>query len=86
MLLDFQSAILNPPTYSRWLFSFWNRAVRIVGANKAGPFVHLMPVFSSILAVFFLDEIPAWYQGKGLLLIFAGIVLATVGIGQKRLD
>ena len=67
-------------------FIFWNRAVRIVGANKAGPFVHLMPVFSSILAVFFLGETPAWYQGQGLLLIFLGILLTTVGIGQKRLD
>ncbi|MDD2463596.1 MAG: DMT family transporter [Desulfobulbus sp.] len=67
-------------------FIFWNRAVRIIGANKAGPFVHLMPVFSSILAVFFLGETPAWYQGQGLLLIFVGILLTTVGIGQKRLD
>lgn len=67
-------------------FIFWNKAVRIVGANKAGPFVHLMPVFSSILAVLFLGETPAWYQGQGLLLIFAGILLTTVGIGQKRLD
>ena len=67
-------------------FIFWNRAVRMVGANKAGPFVHLMPVFSSVLAVLFLGETPAWYQGQGMLLIFVGILLATVGIGQKRLD
>jgi len=67
-------------------FVFWNRAVRIVGANKAGPFVHLMPVFSSILAVFFLDETPAWYQGQGVLLIFLGILLTTVGLGPKRLE
>ena len=32
VLLDFQSAILNPPTYSRWLFSSWNtgRWIRII--------------------------------------------------------
>nr|WP_321467544.1 DMT family transporter [uncultured Desulfobulbus sp.] len=67
-------------------FIFWNRAVRLVGANKAGPFVHLMPVFSSILAVIFLGEAPAWYQGQGLLLIILGIVLTTVGIKQTVLD
>jgi drug/metabolite transporter (DMT)-like permease len=67
-------------------FIFWNKAVRIVGANKAGPFVHLMPVFSSILAVLFLDETPAWYQGQGLALIFFGIVLTTVDLRKKHLE
>jgi drug/metabolite transporter (DMT)-like permease len=59
-------------------FIFWNRAIRIVGANRAGPFVHLMPLFSSLLAVLFLDETPAWYQGQGMVLIFFGIILTTV--------
>ena len=67
-------------------FIFWNRAVRAVGANKAGPFVHLMPVFSSILAVLFLGETPAWYQGQGLLLIFSGILLTTLSLRGRVLD
>lgn len=46
-------------------FIFWNRAVRTIGANKAGPFVHLMPLFSTILAVLFLDERLAWYPCPG---------------------
>ncbi len=65
-------------------FLCWNYAVRIVGANRAGPFVHLMPVFSAILAVIFLNEEPAWHQAKGAALIFTGIVLATYKVGQLK--
>jgi drug/metabolite transporter (DMT)-like permease len=59
-------------------FIFWNRAVRSVGANKAGPFIHLMPVFSTILAVFFLGETLYPYHIKGILLIFSGILMTTL--------
>ncbi len=59
-------------------FIFWNKAVRKVGANKAGPFIHLMPLFSTILAVVFLGEQLALYHFKGAALIFTGIVLTTM--------
>jgi drug/metabolite transporter (DMT)-like permease len=62
-------------------FIFWNRAIRTIGANKAGPFVHLMPVFSTILAVLFLGESLAWYHAQGVALIFVGIVMTTFRIG-----
>lgn len=58
-------------------FIFWNKAVRTVGANKAGPFIHLMPVFSSILAVIFLGESLEPYHLQGITLIFSGIVMTT---------
>ncbi|MBM9513642.1 DMT family transporter [Desulfogranum marinum] len=64
-------------------FIFWNRAVRTIGANKAGPFVHLMPVFSTILAVLFLGEKLTAFHLQGMLLIFSGIVLTTFRIRQK---
>lgn len=64
-------------------FIFWNRAVRSVGANKAGPFIHLMPVFSTILAVFFLGETLHVYHIQGILLIFGGILLTTVMIPKR---
>lgn len=63
-------------------FIFWNRAVRTIGANRAGPFVHLMPVFSTILAVLFLGERLAWYHGMGILLIFVGILMTTFRAGK----
>ena len=63
-------------------FIFWNRAIRTIGANKAGPFVHLMPVFSTILAVFFLDETLAWHHAQGVALIFGGILMTTFRVGK----
>jgi len=63
-------------------FIFWNRAIRTIGANKAGPFVHLMPVFSTILAVLFLDETLAWHHAQGVALIFVGILMTTFRVGK----
>lgn len=59
-------------------FISWNKAVREVGANKAGPFIHLMPVFSTILAIIFLGEKLFGYQLRGIFFVFSGIVLASV--------
>jgi drug/metabolite transporter (DMT)-like permease len=58
-------------------FIFWNKAVSALGANIAGPFIHLMPVFSTILAVLFLDETLGGVQLAAIFMIFSGIVLAT---------
>jgi drug/metabolite transporter (DMT)-like permease len=55
----------------------YNRGVELVGANRAGLFIHLMPVFGSIMAVLFLGEAFRWYHGFGVLLIGTGIFLAT---------
>jgi drug/metabolite transporter (DMT)-like permease len=55
----------------------YNRGVEMVGANRAGLFIHLMPVFGSTMAVLFLGEVFSWYHGVGILLIGAGIFLAT---------
>lgn len=58
-------------------YLFWNRAVAEIGAHKAAPFIHLMPVFGIALAVLFLGEQPAPYHAVGIALIFCGIYLAT---------
>lgn len=64
-------------------FIFWNRAVRQVGANKAGPFIHLMPVFSTILAVLFLGETLHRYHIQGIVLIFCGILMTTFLVHKR---
>jgi len=64
-------------------YIFWNRAVRDVGANKAGPFIHLMPVFSTILAVIFLGEKIHAYHIQGIALIFSGIAMTTFRVAKK---
>ena len=55
----------------------YNRGVELVGANRAGLFLHLMPVFGSLLAMAFLGESLQWYHGLGICLIATGIILAT---------
>ncbi len=61
-------------------FIFWNRAVRTIGANKAGPFIHLMPVFSTLLAVTFLGEQIYWFHIVGIVFIFTGIGMTTIRV------
>ena len=56
-------------------YIFYNRGVAEVGANKASLFIHLMPVFGTLLAAVFLAEIPHWYHYLGIGLIFTGIWL-----------
>lgn len=58
-------------------FIFWNRAVMELGGNRAGQFMHLMPAFGTLLAVIFLDEVPALFHLTGIGLILAGIFLTT---------
>ena len=57
----------------------FNRGVELIGANRAGQFVHLMPVFGSILAIAFLGEAFHAFHAVGIGLIAAGILLATFG-------
>jgi len=54
----------------------YNRAIELIGANRAGQFMHLMPVFGSVLAILLLGEQFRLFHLGGALLIFAGIVLA----------
>lgn len=58
---------------------FYIRGVELIGPGRAGIFVNLIPVFGAAMAVAFLGEPFGWYQGAGLALVTAGIVLA-----QKR--
>ncbi|MCX8083579.1 MAG: DMT family transporter [Calditerrivibrio sp.] len=62
---------------SVFAFIMWNRAVKEIGANRAGPFVHLMPVFGTILAIVFLGEKLYIYHIVGIFLVFVGIFLAN---------
>ena len=55
----------------------WNRGVAEVGANVAGLFVHLMPVFGTVLAWLFLDERLRLYHVAGIALILTGIYVTS---------
>ena len=56
---------------------FWASAVARVGPGRAGYFIYLSPVFGVVLAVILLGEAFRWFHAVGIVLIFAGIWLAT---------
>jgi drug/metabolite transporter (DMT)-like permease len=66
-------------------YILWNRGVEAVGANVAGLFVHLMPVYGVVLAWLFLGERLAAFQVAGIALILAGIWV-TSRFGAKRIE
>ena len=58
-------------------YIFWNGAVLLIGPNRAGIFLHLMPVFSALMAIFLLGEKFANYHFYGALFIVCGIFLSS---------
>src|SRR5262249_61753564 len=42
-------------------FAAWNRGVELLGANRAGPFLHIIPIYTAVLAYVLLGEALAAY-------------------------
>ena len=58
-------------------FFFWIKGIGIIGANRAGVFLHLMPVFGSIMAIILFGEKFMMYHLIGAIFIIAGITLSN---------
>ena len=58
-------------------YLFLNRGIELIGANRAAPFIHLVPVFGSVLAILLLGERFELFHAIGYALVFAGITVAT---------
>ncbi|MBI3514284.1 MAG: DMT family transporter [Proteobacteria bacterium] len=58
---------------------FWNRGVVHIGANRAGVFMHLVPLYSAVLATALLGERLFLYHVLGFALILTGVRLAARG-------
>ncbi len=58
-------------------YLFFNRGVELIGANRAAPFFHLIPVFGSVLAIAFLGERPQLFHVAGYALVLTGVVIAA---------
>lgn len=58
-------------------FLAYGQAVARVGPMLASGYIHLMPVFGVLLAAWLLDEAVQPYQWLGMVLIFAGLLLAS---------
>ena len=64
-------------------FFSWNKGVSIIGPNRASLFLHLIPVFSAIWAVSFLNEKFAFFHVIGVLFILSGIILSNIKLSNE---
>ena len=55
----------------------FNRGVQLIGANRAAPFFHVVPVFGSVMAIVFLGEHPQLFHVIGFALVLTGVFVAS---------
>ena len=58
-------------------FFFWIKGISIIGANRSGIFLHLMPIFGAIMAMLIFDEKFMFYHMWGAIFIIVGITLSN---------
>ena len=62
-------------------FSLWAHGVAVLGPERAGQYVHLMPIFGAVLSTLLLGEAVVAAQLVGGAFVFAGLWLARTGPG-----
>jgi drug/metabolite transporter (DMT)-like permease len=55
----------------------FNRGVQLIGANRAAPIFHVVPVFGTIMALVFLGERPQLFHFIGFALVLTGVFIAS---------
>jgi drug/metabolite transporter (DMT)-like permease len=55
----------------------FNRGVQLIGANRAAPVFHVVPVFGSAMALVFLGEQPQLFHIFGFALVLTGVLVAS---------
>ena len=55
----------------------YNRGVQLIGANRAAPFFHVVPLFGSAMAMVFLGERPQLFHVVGFALVLTGVFVAS---------
>ena len=58
-------------------FIFWIKGISIIGSNRSGIFLHLMPIFSTILAILIFDEKFMIFHFIGAVFIISGIIISS---------
>lgn len=58
-------------------FACWTRGIELIGPNRAGVFLHLIPIFSALLTGTLLGEPLMGYHVVGFALILAGVWCAA---------
>lgn len=62
----------------------YNRGIQLIGANRAAPFSHLIPVFGSIMAIGLLGEEVRLFHLVGYALVFSGVIVAARAPAQRK--
>ena len=78
-LLTLTYVVLFPGLTS---FICWIKGIALIGPNRAGIFLHLMPIFSAIMAMLIFDEKFMFYHFLGALFILSGIILSNKKINN----
>ena len=60
-------------------FICWIKGIGLIGANRSGIFLHLMPIFSTIMAILIFNEQFMIFHLVGALFIISGIFLSSKG-------
>ncbi|MBK5653680.1 MAG: DMT family transporter, partial [Rhizobium sp.] len=55
----------------------FNRGVQLIGANRAAPFFHMVPVFGTVMSIVFIGEHPQAFHFIGFALVLAGVFAAS---------
>jgi len=55
----------------------FNRGVQLIGANRAAPFFHMVPVFGAAMAMIFIGERPQLFHFIGFALVLTGVFVAS---------
>ena len=58
-------------------FFFFIKGIALIGANRAGIFLHLMPIFGAVMAMVIFDEKFMFYHFLGATFILLGIILSN---------
>jgi len=65
-------------------FVLWNKAIMLLGPAKAGMVYYILPLFSALLAHFFLDEYVTVNHFYSLLFILSGIFTANYEFRRRE--
>jgi len=58
-------------------YLFYNRGIELIGANRGGAFLHIVPLFGAVMAVVFLGEKLEIFHIIGFAAIICGVVMTT---------
>jgi drug/metabolite transporter (DMT)-like permease len=73
-LLSLLYVAMFPSTLAYLCF---NRGVQLIGANRAAPFFHVVPVFGTVMSIVFLGEHPQPFHFVGFALVLTGVFVAS---------